>query len=118
MKRTRIGNILIILLFMWVLALFIFPSLRFSINALFSQLPWVGPWFDRFTEPLIEQFYTDPFIRSFYPSILLTLLILLLISWNALARGLRHLFTQRAQRKMKKHAEAEAAQHLKKDEPK
>jgi hypothetical protein len=116
MKRTKLGNILIIILIVWVLALFIFPSLRFTINAIFSQLPLIGPWFDRFTEPLIEEFYTHPFILSFYPSILLTALVVLLISWNALARGTRLLFTRLAQHKMKKKAVKEVQQHMKKDD--
>ncbi len=116
MKKTQLVNILIILLIAWIGALFVFPSLRFGVNALFSQLPWVGPWFERFTEPLIETFYTSPFINSFYPSILLTLLVVLLISSTLLSRGFRQLTTRMARRKMNKRCKEEVRQHIKKDE--
>ena len=116
MKKTQLVNILIIVLIAWVAALFAFPSLRFGVNSLFSQLPWVGPWFERFTEPVIETFYTSPFINSFYPSILLTLLVVLLISTTLLSRGFRQLMAQMAQHKMNKRSKEEVRQHIKKDE--
>lgn len=116
MKKTSIVNILIIILIAWIGALFAFPSLRFGVNSLFSQLPWIGAWFERFTEPLIEDFYTDPFVNSFYPSILLTTLVVLLISTTLLSRGFRQLMTRLARRKMMKKSEEEVRQHIKKDE--
>lgn len=112
MKKIAIGNILIILLVIWMAALFISPGLRFLVNDLMASIPLVGSFFERFTEPLIEQFYTNSVVQSFYPSIIVTTLIVLLVSWNAIMRLLNQLGTYLAKLKMMRKSRREVRQHI------
>ena len=112
MRKTYIGNILIILLIIWLTALFVSPDLRFFVNDVMASLPLVGSWFERFTQPLIEEIYSNPIVQSFYPSILVTLLIVLLVSFNAIVRLIMRISTALARFKMRRISRKEARKHI------
>lgn len=112
MRKTYIGNILIIILIIWLSALFVSPDLRYFVNDLMASLPIVGTWFERFTQPLIEEIYSNPIVQSFYPSILVTLLIVMLVSFNAIVRLLKRISTDLARLKMRRISRKEAKKHI------
>lgn len=83
MKRSH-GFLLIILVGFWLLFLVFFPSVRFGINRFFAALPFVGFYFERFTEQYIDVWFENPGIISFLPSLILTLIFILLWVFNSL----------------------------------